>query len=406
MNKNLVAVALCFIFIFNAFCLASGEEVVERSGENIISGNVMVSGETSGEESNIENSELISNVSEVIIENLSGEEDLTLEEPVKKEVPKFVKTLEVLMLIYIFFRTCAHIKESGKVFKAEPVSKVKYCKEVPVEGMTVGQAVFIKDTELMKTSNVFLGNILSLKQKGNIDLVVRGGDVYYKILDVEPDVFVEEKNVYDFLNVYSKKFSREDGFVSLRSLQKVMLRSSNNVAQLKNNINETLKKSLLYYNSELDKRIFKRIKDIIIYGVIWLIALLIHGNHFGVFEPHTWVMLLSMINIALCVYIVQNTVIFDEVGMQTREKIKAFQRYMLDFSSNKEFGVPELEVWEKNLNFALGFGVIERVIEQMKSSYPNFEQTALARECFLCQRLIGLKFNKCFINAISFRVWK
>lgn len=403
MNKKLITIILCFIFLANTFCLASGEEMTEQTSEGAISGDVIVSDNLSGESFETENSGLINNASGSTIENLSGESGLVSDEPIKKEVPKFVKTLETLLMIYIFFKTCEHIKEAGKVFKIEPVPQIKYCKDVPIEGMTVGQAVFIKDTELMKTSNVFLGNLLSLKQKGNIDLVARGGDVCYKILDVEPNVFVEEKDVYNFLKMYSKKFSRSDGFVSLRSLQKIMLKSSDNVAHLKNNINDTLKKSLLYYDDELNKRIFKRIKDIVLYAFIWIIALIIHGNHFGIFDPHTWIMLLSMINIALCVYIAQNTVVFDEVGMQTREKVKAFQRYMLNFSSSKEAGVPELEVWEKNLNFALGFGVVEKVIEQMKSSYPNFAQTALARECLLCQRLIGLQFNKCFINAISFK---
>lgn len=410
MKKNFVAIIFSFIFLLNTFCFASGEEIFSgnSSDEISISGDLLVSGENmnSGEIINSEVSEIINNVSGSVIDDISGDISGIVNEETNKSVPKFVKFIEVIILIYVFYKMCNHIKESGKVFKPDPIEKVKYCKDVPIEGMTVGQAAFLKDTELMNISNIFMGNILSLKQKGIIDLDNRGGDVYYKMLDVEPDVFVEEKDVYDFLNAFSKKFSRNDGYISLRSLQRVMMRSSHKVAQLKDNIKATIKKSLLYYNDELDKRIFNRIKDSAIYLLISIIILIIHGGNFGMFEPAIWIIILSIINILLCGYIAKNTVVFDEVGMATREKVKAFQRYMLNFSSNKETGVPELNVWEKNLNFALGFGVAEKVIEQIKASYPNFEETTLGRECFVCKRLIGLKFNQCFINAISFKIWR
>lgn len=408
-----IFVAIIFCLICNTFCFASGEELVlpNVSGEVL---NQIYSGESgenrfSGEVKNNENSEVSGDVSSLvsgsISDELSGENAGILPEPVQKEVPKFVRIVETVIMLFVFYKMCGYIKESGKVFKPEPIEKVKYCKNVPIEGMTVGQASFLKDTELMKTSNVFLGNILTLKQKGNIELAINGGDVCYKILDVEPDVFVEEKVVYDFLNSFAKKFSRSDGYVSLRSLQKVMMMSSGKVAKLKDCISETVKKSLLYYNDEKDKRIFHGIRDIAIYVLLVILVLIVHKCSFGIFNPHTWIIILSIINVCISLYIVKNTVIFDEVGMETREKTKAFQRYMLNFTSNKEAGVPELETWRKNLNFALGFGVVEKVIEQIKSTYPNFEETTLARECLICKRLIALKFNQCFTNAISFKIF-
>lgn len=404
MRKKFVAIIFSFIFLLNTFCFASGEEIFSGnvSDETSSSGDLLISGENI----NSDISGIIDNVSGSVIDDVSGDISSIVDEEITKSVPKFVNYIEVVILIYVFYKMCNHIKESGKVFKPDPIEKVKYCKDVPIEGMTVGQAAFLKDTELMNISNIFLGNILSLKQKGIIDLVSRGGDVYYKMLDVDPDVFVEEKDVYDFMNAFSKKFSRNDGYISLRSLQRVMMRSSHKVAQLKDNMKATIKKSLLYYNDELDKRIFNRIKDSAIYLLISIVILIIHGSNFGIFEPAIWTIILSIINILLCGYIAKNTVVFDEIGMATREKVKAFQRYMLNFSSNKETGVPELNVWEKNLNFALGFGVAEKVIEQIKASYPNFEETALSRECLICKRLIGLKFNQCFINAISFKIWR
>lgn len=404
-----IFVAIIFCFVCNTFCFASGEELIlqDVSGEIL---NQISSGE-SGEKSfsagviDNENSEVLESVSGSNSDLLTDENKDLKEEPKQKEVPKLVKFVEILVMIFIFYKMCGYIKESGKVFKPDSAEKIKYCKSVPIEGMTVGQASFLKDTELMKTSNVFLGNILTLKQKGNIELAINGGDVCYKILNVEPDVFVEEKVVYDFLNSFAKRFARSDGYVSLRSLQKVMMRSSGKVAKLKDCIFETVKRSLLYYKDEQDKRIFHGIRDIAIYALLIILMLIVHRCSFGMFSPHTWITILSLVNICVCLYIVKNTVIFDEVGMATREKTKAFQRYMLNFSANKETGVPELEVWEKNLNFALGFGVVEKVIEQIKATYPNFEETSLARECMICKRLIALKFNQCFTNAISFKIF-
>ena len=46
---------------------------------------------------------------------------------------------------------------------------------------------------------------------------------------------------------------------------------------------------------------------------------------------------------------------------------------MMDFSLLKEKDVPDLVLWEKFLVYATAFGISEKVIEQLKIVYPDYD---------------------------------
>ena len=51
------------------------------------------------------------------------------------------------------------------------------------------------------------------------------------------------------------------------------------------------------------------------------------------------------------------------------------KKYMLEFSRMKEYGVPELALWEEYLVYATMMGISKKVCEQLKLVYPQLNDT-------------------------------
>lgn len=60
-------------------------------------------------------------------------------------------------------------------------------------------------------------------------------------------------------------------------------------------------------------------------------------------------------------------------GTNEQEKWKALKKYMEEYSLLKEREVPELVLWEKYLVYATAFGIADKVLKQLKVTYPQIE---------------------------------
>ena len=58
-------------------------------------------------------------------------------------------------------------------------------------------------------------------------------------------------------------------------------------------------------------------------------------------------------------------------GYDEKQQWNGLVNYMNDFSLLKEKEVPSLVIWEKYLIYATAFGIADKVIEQMKATYPE-----------------------------------
>ena len=62
-------------------------------------------------------------------------------------------------------------------------------------------------------------------------------------------------------------------------------------------------------------------------------------------------------------------------GMDEKAMWKGLSKYMQDFSMMKEKEIPELVLWEKYLVFATAFGIADKVLKQLKITYPQITDT-------------------------------
>ena len=340
-------------------------------------------------------------------EIISEEKDLVFSSNLKNTVVKFLIALvEGTILVVIISKTFKYIKEFGKLFKNEPVKKIKYSRELPYNGITPGQAAFTKDVNLLKIGDVFSAALLNMKFKGIIDITYRGetnnlDNAYIKILEISPELEVEEKPVFDFLVDCMDKFQKADLSISLKMLQKYISHTTSDVSKLKKEMQETIKHSISSYNPKADKTVNRRTKAIVVYVGIVILALIIPGFLFDLFTLRAWILIISLINIMFCTNIVVRTNILGEEGIAHKEKLKALERYMLDFSKFKHQGVPELSIWEFYLIYAMAFGISKNVLDQISACYPNLEETNFMDNYIAARNIEMCNFKNSFLMSTS-----
>lgn len=356
--------------------------------------------------------EMFKEVTNVVEENILNEiitsERVLVEETTAREKFKnsVINVFELIILAIVIIKAFSHIQESGNIFTRKPTQKIKYTKELPYDGITPGQACFIKDVSLMKMGDVFSATLLSLKLKGVIDFIYHGNEkifqnVYIKIINDNPELAVEEKPIFDFLLEYTKKFQREDKTISLNVLKKYIASSSQKVSKLKNDILASIKRSIPFYSQKANRRIIKKQIEIIYYIIAIIIMQLIHGNSFDFFTLYTWINILSIVNIFHCIMIATKTNAFDQIGIDYRESLRALQRYMSEFSEFKDKGLPEIALWEYYIIFAEAFGISKKVLQQIKASYPNIIDSSFSETYEACEYINMCEFRKSFLFATS-----
>ncbi len=75
-------------------------------------------------------------------------------------------------------------------------------------------------------------------------------------------------------------------------------------------------------------------------------------------------------------------------GMEEREQWRGLKKYMEDFSKLDERHAPEVVLWEKYLVYATVFGIAEKVLNQLKVTYPELTEDFLNNSTYL-----GIAYN-------------
>ena len=92
-----------------------------------------------------------------------------------------------------------------------------------------------------------------------------------------------------------------------------------------------------------------------------------------------WYVILILIILIIVDFILSNIAsnkidVYTQKGIDEQDKWEALERYMKDFSLLKEKEVPDLKIWESFLVYATVFGISEKVIEQLKTVYPEYRE--------------------------------
>lgn len=400
--KKFYGITLIVVVLLSLYYVDAVEQITLPQTNPEVIRSVLLSGTTielnnSGE---VINNESGSSISGEVNNNTEGKN-----ENQNSPLQLFTTIIEAGILVYMVSKTFQYISESGKTFSNITIQKEKYCKELPFDEITPGQAEFLKDVNLASEGNIFAASLLNMKMKGAIKFGYIGNERLYEnaviklVKEEDTPLIAEEKIIYDFLTAYARKFQKEDGSISLYMLQKYMENNKERIGKLKKFIEESVKESIESYDVRADKRVKKRAVDVVIYIAILVIMLIIHSCHFNIFSIYTWIYFISIINIAFCIGIVLKTKIFGSEGAINGEKLKGFERYLKDFAATKEQGLPEIAIWEYYIIFAVAFGIAPNVLKQIRACYPNMEDSSFMETYEYCEHVLKCDFKSKFLFA-------
>lgn len=272
----------------------------------------------------------------------------------------------MVLLIWLIIRKSKQLKKYPKL---KATQKPKYYPEIPDEKSTPAQAAFLfyypSSINALEQviPKVICATMLDLCKKGYLTFLPstnKKEQIRIQIKQKEDNLLEQdEKIMLDLL----KQIQKEESF-SMKEMQKYMTKNSAKVLKIFKQIEDTAKKQQ-EEKKNCDGKREKEATSFMAKGVGYLFLTLL-----GIICMKATILpaiILTIMNFILSSRIKQLT----QKGMDEKALWIGLKRYMEDFSLLKEKEVPALIVWEEYLVYATVFGIADKVIKQLKVTYPE-----------------------------------
>lgn len=293
--------------------------------------------------------------------------------------------LAVGAIVSLFFiiKIIKYIRMLSKIEKTKPEIEYDYYREFPDEKASPGEAAYLYyfDKKYMFSSNITkivsatilnlaLKKAISFEQTAKDDIVI----VINQVTPEREDFTEDEMKIYELLEkVYSytsRKSNRADGLhgITMKDIEKYARKNDTQFLGKIESIEKIVEKvQKTKGNYEGNSESSKWNATSIVYFVLAFIGIFFIGV---VIVPIIWG-ILSIVCGILCNKIANKLRMLTQKGANEQEQWKALKRYMEEYSLLKEREVPELVLWEKYLVYATAFGIADKVLKQLKVTYPQ-----------------------------------
>jgi len=301
-----------------------------------------------------------------------------------------------------------------------PQQEIDYFRDIPRENATPGQASNLLQKNMYEYLNyddfgkIFSAILLNLKLKGYLEFEIdeskgKKEKISIKMIRKEnaQELYGEEKDVYTFLDQATLK--KEGRILTLKELQKIIKSSPSKIEKLNKSIGKNI------YNALIQEHLLdeKQVKDhssnsgIAVLQIVFLIIFLLFAfiilmevRSLGIIATMIISTILGIISIAKKIVLTKRINPYTQNGVNEIEAWKGLKKYMEHFSLLNEREVLEIEIWERFLVYATAFGIADKVIEQLKIAYPNFEEIT-GTNYSMMYLMMNTDFNNSFSSAIS-----
>lgn len=281
-------------------------------------------------------------------------------------------TAPVILIICIVLLIVA--KRKNRRLK---VNVPEYTRDIPSGNSPAGIAnlfYFYNGIGEKEKNRVFSATMLSLAHKGYIQFLNQNGDITVHITGNTKnlELTASEQIFYEIISTVAEKY--EDTF----TMEQFKEYSQVHYNYIDRKITEFLSSS----KREIADRGYYRAKPayLSVFIVVGILMVFLAFALFGVSGSRNY--LLVYIPLALII----GGVLLIIAGV-TKPKLSekgeydygvwhGLKKFMLDFSRMKEYGVPELTLWEEYLVYATMMGISSEVCKQLKLVYPQLSDTA------------------------------
>jgi uncharacterized membrane protein len=302
---------------------------------------------------------------------------------------KFIFAIIYLVVIFILIKKFKKYKRiSKKASIIKPTQEIIYYREFPREDASPAEACLLHKKNKFSFNNNEIGNIFSAdllsiyylgcmdileeENKDNIKFVLKGNAEKLQQLNNKDEIAV-----YNFL----MEASNNTGNITLKELQKYITSKVSKTVKLGKQIKEDVKEKLYkksYIDKEMEKQYIKQSNSLICYNIFLVYTIFLSILAFASCNIIHIIIALSIFSliIACKVYlkkIVKSINVYSQDAIDEIEKWKGLKKFMDDLSLIDKKEVPEVALWEKYLIYATAFGIADKVLEQLKIIYPDFD---------------------------------
>lgn len=323
-----------------------------------------------------------------------------------------------LLCLVVIKNMTKYMKRLRELKHAYNITKLKYFRELPDETATPSEAMFILN-KYVDTSRALSATLLNLTLKKYIGLSQEGKNICITILNSDDkDLKRDEKEVLSLLDRV-KSIEKLDK-ITMKQLEKYVRKYPTAIKGVIKGFSFHPKEAAEEkgkFDPELEKESLKFAAHLGLY-IVSMIFIMFFGMFSAIFIAESLIVKpiliaglavayailigVSIIDIVLVFRLIDKINGLTEKGMNEKEQWKAFKNYMVDFSLLKEKEVPALALWEKYLVFATAFGVADKVIKQLKVTYPELNNQDTIRNMVIFNTFYdGHSFNTNFINSIN-----
>ena len=302
-------------------------------------------------------------------------------------------TISVIFGVILIISVINFIKNLKKITNMEkkyiPTTEYEYFRELPYKDATPAEALFIK-SECSNTSftSSFAANILDLCLEKYISLevieeksILSDGVIKITLLNKPKDnLKLDEKLTLNFL----EDVSIDGKDLTTKDITRYLRKRPSKITSLDKDLNTIItnvEKNAGKYDDKKKKE-KEKFQNQKIFNYITLIMLLSLGLPLITFSNYAnskIVLMCICTAIALIVNAILSSIITKRINVLTQEgvdeknKWKAFEKFMEDFSMLDQKDIPDVVLWEKYLVFATAFGISEKVLKQLKVVYPQID---------------------------------
>lgn len=291
--------------------------------------------------------------------------------------------VQVILIIFMLTRINKNSRKLNNTPKQKPEQEFEYFRDIPDEESTPGEAGFIyyfnKNGVSYYISKIVSATMLNLALKKYIEFQeISKKEININIKDGYEKLEDDEKLIFDFI----KKASKDSNTITMKEFEKFCKKNISKFGKILESMPKIWEKkceSKNLYNKELKRKYDNSIGAFALYLILGCFDTILILINIPLFLTLITLIIINCIIILMYAGRVKG---LTQEGINYEEKWNGLKKYMENFSLLNERSVPELVLWEKYLVYATAFGIADKVIKQLKITYPELENEEFMKNNF------------------------
>lgn len=289
-----------------------------------------------------------------------------------------------------------------KKYRRHTVEAHDYTREIPKGNSPAGIAnlfYFYDGVGEKEKNRVFSATLLSLARKGYVSLQDQNGDFAVTIIGDTKQIGLTESEqaFYEMISTVAEEFDNTFTMQMFKKYAKVHYEYVEHTVDLFLRASKKEISDRSYY--EVRPLYFSAVK-----GIGFLLIFAAFVSFIGSAMIGTLLVYLPLSFLIAGILLITAGSVKQRLSMEGERDYAVWhglKRFMLEFSRMKEYGVPQLELWEEYLVYATMMGISSEVCKQLKLVYPQLSDETYVNTYFAGSYLYYMFAPRLYMGGFS-----